>query len=176
MTRSREPYVCLPVTRTGANEYALIHCIRSHSYKSRNNFLHAQLMAWAILFESRITILATVQHNWQCISWLYIDSTKEFHEDTKVFRSRIAAFRCIDTRLPRLARVVELGVGRVICLLRSDWVSHRSSGSIGLKIERVVNPSHPIFIGPVHSSNMLHYTIGPCTGQSQGSARANRVV
>ena len=97
-------------------------------------------------------------------------------KDTKVFRSRMAAFRCIDTRLPRLARVVELGEGRVICLLRSDWVSHRSSGSIGGKIERVVNPSHPIFIGPVHSSNMLHYTIAPCTGQSQGSARANRVV
>ena len=36
-------------------------------------------MASAILFESRSAILATVQHNWQCISWLYIDSTKEFH-------------------------------------------------------------------------------------------------
>ena len=81
-----------------------------------------------------------------------------------VFRSRMAAFRCIDTRLPRLARVVELCEGRVICLLRSDWVSHRSSGSIGWKIERDVNPSHPIFIRPVHSSNMLHYTIGPCQG------------
>ena len=82
MTRSRELCMCrhtLLVTRTGANEYALIHCIRSYSYKSRNNFLHAQPMAWAILFESRITILATVQHNWKCISWFYIDSTKEFH-------------------------------------------------------------------------------------------------
>ena len=106
----------------------------------------------------------------------YIDSTKEFHEDTKVFRSRMAAVRCIDTRQPHLARVVELGEGRVICLLRSDWVSHRSSGSIGWKIERVVHPSHPICIGPVHSSNMLHYTIVPCAGQSQGSARVNRVV
>ena len=47
--------------------------------KSRNNFLHAQTMASAILFESRNTILATVQHNWRCISWLYIGSTKEFH-------------------------------------------------------------------------------------------------
>ena len=27
------------------------------------------------------TILATIQHNWQCISWLIIDSTKEFHVD-----------------------------------------------------------------------------------------------
>ena len=82
MKRSREPCMdrhTLLVTRTGANEYALIHCIRSYSYKSRNNFLHAQPMAWAILFESIITILATVQHNWQCISWLYIDSTIEFH-------------------------------------------------------------------------------------------------
>ena len=96
-------------------------------------------------------------------------------KDTKVFRSRMAAFRCI-LHGYRLARVVELGEGRVICLLRSDWVSHRSSGSVGWKIGRDVKPSHPIFIGPVHSSNMLHYTIGPCTWQSQGSARANRVV
>ena len=29
-------------------------------------------MASAILFESRNSILATVQHNWQCIWWLYI--------------------------------------------------------------------------------------------------------
>ena len=36
-------------------------------------------MASAILFESRTTTLATVQHNWQCISWFYIASTKEFH-------------------------------------------------------------------------------------------------
>ena len=47
--------------------------------KSRINFLRAQTMASAILFESRTTILATVQRNWQCISWLYIGSTKEFH-------------------------------------------------------------------------------------------------
>ena len=32
-------------------------------------------------FESRSTILATIQLNWQCISWLIIDSTKEFHVD-----------------------------------------------------------------------------------------------
>ena len=38
-------------------------------------------MASAIFFESRSTILATIQHNWQCISWLIIDSTKEFHVD-----------------------------------------------------------------------------------------------
>ena len=47
--------------------------------KSRNNFLHAQTMASAILLESGTTILATVQRNWQCISWHYIGSTKEFH-------------------------------------------------------------------------------------------------
>ncbi len=40
-----------------------------------------QTMASAIFFESRSTILATIQHNWQCISWLIIDSTKEFHVD-----------------------------------------------------------------------------------------------
>ena len=38
-------------------------------------------MASAIFFESRNTILATIQHNWQCMSWLIIDSTKEFHFD-----------------------------------------------------------------------------------------------
>ena len=43
--------------------------------------LHAQTMVSAIFFESRSTILATIQHNWQCISWLIIDSTKEFHVD-----------------------------------------------------------------------------------------------
>ena len=46
-----------------------------------SNSLHAQTMASAIFFESRSTILATIQHNWQCISWLIIDSTKEFHVD-----------------------------------------------------------------------------------------------
>ena len=40
------------------------------------NSLHTQTMASAIFFESRSTILATIQHNWQCISWLIIDSTK----------------------------------------------------------------------------------------------------
>ena len=30
-------------------------------------------------FLSRTTILPTVHHIWQCISWLYIGSTKEFH-------------------------------------------------------------------------------------------------
>ena len=30
-------------------------------------------------FESISVILSPVQHNWQCISWLYIGSTKEFH-------------------------------------------------------------------------------------------------
>ena len=38
-------------------------------------------MGSALFFESRSTILATIQHNWQCISWLIIDSTKDFHVD-----------------------------------------------------------------------------------------------
>ena len=32
-------------------------------------------------FLNRSTIPATIQHKWQCISWLIIDSTKEFHVD-----------------------------------------------------------------------------------------------
>ena len=43
--------------------------------------LYTQTMASAIFFEPRSTILATIQHNWQCISWLVTDSTKEFHVD-----------------------------------------------------------------------------------------------
>ena len=38
--------------------------------------LYTQTMASATFFESRSTILATIQHNWQSISWLIIDSTK----------------------------------------------------------------------------------------------------
>ena len=42
-------------------------------------YMHKLIMASAIFFELRCTILATIQHNWQCISWITIDSTKEFH-------------------------------------------------------------------------------------------------
>ena len=101
MISSREPCTCrhtLSVTRTGGNAYALIRCIRSYSDKSRNNFVHAQTMASAILFESRTTILATVQHNWQCIPWLYIDSTKEFH--VRRYEHISKQDRCILRALP----------------------------------------------------------------------------
>ena len=69
--------------------------------KSRNNFLHAQTMASAILFESLTIILATVQRKWQCISWLYIGSTKELHVTgyTNVSKN-MGAFRCIHARNP----------------------------------------------------------------------------
>ena len=59
--------------------YALYNIRGFTPDKSCKNFLHAQTIASAMLFESRTTILATVQHNWLCISWLYIGSTKEFH-------------------------------------------------------------------------------------------------
>ena len=42
-------------------------------------------MASAIFFELRSTILATIQHNWQCISWLIIDSTKEFQVQIRTY-------------------------------------------------------------------------------------------
>ncbi len=61
--------------------YAVYKDTRFYSDRFRNNSLHAQTMVSAIFFESRITILATIEHNWQCISWLIIDSTKEFHVD-----------------------------------------------------------------------------------------------
>ena len=90
---------------------------------SRNNFLHAQTMASAILFESRTTILATVQHNWQCISWLYIASTKNsMLKDTQLFRSKMGAFRCIHINATCLASCLKEVDGRLKCLLRSDWI------------------------------------------------------
>ena len=82
-----------------AQTHATCHSVTPD--KSRNNFLHAQTMASAILFESRTIILATVQCNWQCISWLYIGSTKEFHVTgyTNV-SNNMGAFRCIHARNP----------------------------------------------------------------------------
>ena len=47
---------------------------------------------------------------------------------------------------------------------------------IGWKIERALIPYQPISIGPVHSSDMLHFTICLCTGQSAGSARVATVL
>ena len=53
-------------------------------------------MTSAILFESRNSILATIQDNWQCNLWLYIDSTKkgtsmlyngQFHGVGRTFRT-----------------------------------------------------------------------------------------
>ena len=81
-------------------------------------------MASAILFESRTTILATVQHNWQCISWLYIGSRKEFHvkgyANVSKHDGRIWAQSY--TRHPYCLRV-KWGEGQFKCLLRShDWV------------------------------------------------------
>ena len=110
----------LPVTRTGANEYALMHCIRTYSDKCRNNFVHAQTMASAILFESRTTILVTVQYIWQCIPWVYIDSTKEFH--VRRYENISKQDGCIYVHClhaSRLAFVVVLGEGRsdVYCAL-----------------------------------------------------------
>ena len=55
---------------------------RFYSDRFSNNSLHAQTMASAIsLIEEYHTGPATIQHNWQCISWLIIKSTKEFHVD-----------------------------------------------------------------------------------------------
>ena len=90
MTMGREPHTgrhTLLVTPTGANEY-----IRGFTLdnKYHNNFLHTQAMTSAILFESRNSILATIQDNWQCNLWLYIDSTKKGTSmlyNTRMFRS-----------------------------------------------------------------------------------------
>ena len=87
-------------------------------------------------------------------------------QDTQISRSNMGAFLCIHSRNPSspswLNEVKD--VFFVYCAL------------IGLIIERGLIPFNPIFIGPEHSGDMLHITIGPCTGQSAGSARANRIV
>ena len=65
-----------------------------YSDNFHNDFLYTQAMALAILFESIISILDAVMHNWQCISWLYIDSTKNgtsMLKGTNMFRNRIGA-------------------------------------------------------------------------------------
>ena len=132
-------------------------------------------MASAIFFESRSTILATIQHNWQCISWHIIDSTKEFHVDRYENISKqdgCIYVHCYPLPVSRSQSYKVKVVLGVCCALIGQ--SHSSGGRIGSKIERAVNPFHPIFTWD--SSDMSHVTIDPCTGQSAGSARANRIV
>ena len=62
--------------------------------------------------------------------------------------------------------MVVLGDGRADVYCALIGYSHRSCDAIGWKIERAVIPYDPIFIGPVHSSDLPHFTIGPCSGQS----------
>ena len=91
-------------------------------------------------------------------------------------RSNMGAFLCIHSRNPSspswLNEVKD--VFFVYCALIG--LSHSRCDRIGLIIERGLIPFNPIFMGPEHSGDMLHITIGPCTGQSAGSARANRIV
>ena len=134
-------------------------------------------MASAILFESRTIILATIQRNWQCISWRYIDSTKNsMLQDTQMSRSNMGAFRCIHTRNPSSPpwlNEVNVDLNGHCALI---GYSHNRCDRIGCKIERALMPSHPFFIGPEHSTNTTDVTIDRCTGRSQGSARANRII
>ena len=91
-------------------------------------------------------------------------------------RSNMGAFRCIHTRNPSSPpwlNEVKVDLNGYFALI---GYSHNRCDRIGCKIERAQIPSHPIFIGPEHSTNMPHVTIGRCTGQSQSSARANRIV
>ena len=95
-------------------------------------------------------------------------------EVTKIFRTKHLGALIHATRL---AFVVILGEGRFRCLMRSDWVIAQQVRHNRLDNRTSCNSLyHPIFTGPVHSSDMPHFTIDPCTGQSAGSARANRIV
>ena len=94
-------------------------------------------------------------------------------------RSNMGAFLCIHSRNPSspswLNEVKD--VFFVYCaLIGLDPLSHSRCDRIGMIIERGLIPFNPIFIGPEHSGDMLHITIGPCTGQSAGSARANLIM
>ena len=93
-------------------------------------------------------------------------------------RSNMGAFQCIHTRYPSSPswlNEVKVDLNGHCALIGQ---SHNRCERIGCEIERALMPSHPIFIGPEHSTNTPHVTIGRCrpTGQSQGSARANRNV
>ena len=134
-------------------------------------------MESAILFESRTTILATVQHNWQCISWLYIGSTKQFHvrgyANVSKQDRRIPVHSYMPPASPCVSNKVKV-ILIVYCALLGQ--SHNRCDRIGSKIERALIPYQPISIGPVYLSELTHFTIGRRTRQSAGSARANRIV
>ena len=73
-----------------------------------------------------------------------------------MFRSKMGAFRCIHIHAACLVSClnkVKVGLN-VYCALIGQ--SHRSCGSIDWTIECAVIQSHPIFIGPEHSTNMPH--------------------
>ena len=93
----------------------------AHSDKSRNNFLHAQTMASALLFESRTPILATGVTGSAFRGFILVLQNNSMLKDSQMFLSRMGAFRCIHTRCPSNI-VFVLGEVRFRCLLRSDWV------------------------------------------------------
>ncbi len=68
-----------------------------YSDRFHNNFLHTQTMTLAIVFESIISILAAVQHDWQCISWLILILQKR-HFQVKIYENVSEQDRCIDIR------------------------------------------------------------------------------
>ena len=76
MTWSGEPCTCthtLLVTRTGANEYDLTVWDHTPTNLAITSYMHNPWHGRYFLNRE-----SPVQHNRQCISWLYIDSTKEF--------------------------------------------------------------------------------------------------
>ena len=135
-------------------------------------------MASAILFESRTTILA-IQSSVTGSAFrgfILVLQNNSMLQDTQMSRSNMGAFLCIHSRNPSSSSWLNevKDVFFVYCALIG--LSHSRCDRIGLIIERGLIHFNPIFIGPEHSGDMLHITIGPCTGQSAGSARANRIV
>ena len=64
-----------------------------------------------------------------------------------------------------------LELSRAVSAVTPRHLRRHMCKRIGSIIEQAVILFQPIFTCPVHSSYMPHFTIGPCTGQSTGSAR-----
>ena len=63
--------------------------------KSRNNFLHAQTMASAILFESRTSVTGSAFRG-----FILVLQKNAMLQDTHLSRSNMGAFQCIHRRNP----------------------------------------------------------------------------
>ena len=128
MTSSREPctdWHTLLVTRTGANEQAIIPTLWMRGFTPTDS---AITLYTHKLWHRRYFLNQEVSYRLQSSitgsafrGLLLILQKNSMLPDTKIFRRRMGAFRCIDTRYP--SRVHKRIRWRSFySLLRSDWV------------------------------------------------------